>query len=241
MRRVRLDKLLSENGLSRSQAGAYVRAGRVRVDGQVADNPALILDADDARVLLDGRALRTDQHLHLMLNKPAGYVTALEDARERTVFDLLPASLRRHDLSPVGRLDKDVTGLLLLTTDGQLLHRLISPRWAQEKRYRALVEGTPTTEDVRSCAEGLPLHDFRAKPARLTVLEAGERALCEIVLSEGRYHQVKRMFAALGHPVLALSRRAEAGVALDPALSEGDCRALTRAEVDCLYASTGLS
>ena len=139
MRRTRLDKLLSENGLSRKQAGQVIRAGRVKVDGEVVRDAAHALDADTARVTLDGEALSTEKHLHLMLNKPAGCLTATEDGRGATVMDLLPEPLRKRGLGPVGRLDKDVTGLILLTTDGQLAHRLISPRWKMDKKYLAMV------------------------------------------------------------------------------------------------------
>ena len=241
MRRTRLDKLLSENGLSRRQAGQVIRAGRVRVDGEVVRDAAQTLDADTARVTLDGEALSTEKHLHLMLNKPAGYLTATEDGRGATVMDLLPEPLRKRGLGPVGRLDKDVTGLILLTTDGQLAHRLISPKWKMDKRYLATVEGRLDESCVRRFSEGVPLKDFTCEPAGLHILRAGdEESLCEVTVHEGKYHQVKRMLAACGHPVLALSRRSIAGIELDKSLGEGEWRYLTEEERASLYRLTEL-
>ena len=241
MRRTRLDKLLSENGLSRKQAGQVIRAGRVRVDGEVVRDAAHALDADTVRVTLDGEALSTEKHLHLMLNKPAGYLTATEDGRGATVMDLLPEPLRKRGLGPVGRLDKDVTGLILLTTDGQLAHRLISPKWKMDKKYLAMVEGRLDEACVRRFLEGVPLKDFTCEPAGLRILHAGdEESLCEVTVHEGKYHQVKRMLAACGHPVLALSRRSIAGIELDKSLGEGEWRYLTEEERASLYRLTEL-
>ena len=241
MRRTRLDKLLSENGLSRKQAGQVIRAGRVRVDGEVVRDAAHALDADTVRVTLDGEALSTEKHLHLMLNKPAGYLTATEDGRGATVMDLLPEPLRKRGLGPVGRLDKDVTGLILLTTDGQLAHRLISPKWKMDKKYLAMVEGRLDEACVRRFLEGVPLKDFTCEPAGLRILHAGdEESLCEVTVHEGKYHQVKRMLAACGHPVIALSRRSIAGIELDKSLGEGEWRYLTEEERASLYRLTEL-
>lgn len=241
MRRMRLDKLLSENGLSRKQAGQIIRAGRVRVDGEAVRDAAFALDADAACVTMDGEPLSTEKHIHLMLNKPAGYLTATEDGRGPTIMDLLPEPMRKRGLGPVGRLDKDVTGLILLTTDGQLAHRLISPRWRMDKTYLARVEGRLDEECVRRFEEGIALKDFTCEPARLTILQAGEeQSTCEVVVHEGKYHQVKRMLAACGHPVTALSRRSIAGLSLDEALPEGGWRPLSSEEKAGLYRLTEL-
>lgn len=241
MRRMRLDKLLAQNGMSRSQAGQLIRAGRVRVDGEVVREAAHALDADAARVTLDGEPLSTEQHVHLMVHKPSGCLTATEDGRGPTVMDLLPEPLRRRGLGPVGRLDKDVTGLVLLTTDGQLAHRLISPRWKMDKRYVARVQGRLDESCVCRFSEGVALRDFTCEPARLTIVQAGEEAsLCEVVVHEGKYHQVKRMLAACGHPVLELSRRSIAGIELDESLRPGEWRPLTEPERARLYRLTEL-
>ena len=157
---------------------------------------------------------------------------------ERTVLDLLPEKIRMRKVGPVGRLDKDVTGLLILTTDGQLAHRLISPKWDVEKTYYAEIEGEIDDECVRRFAEGVPLKEFTCKPARLERAGAGA---CRVYVSEGKYHQVKRMLAAVGHPVLRLKREKIGPVALDPALSEGEFRPLTPGEEAALYEIAGMT
>jgi len=176
-----------------------------------------------------------------MVNKPAGVLTATEDRRLPTVLDLLPAPLRRRGLGPVGRLDRDVTGLVLLTTDGQLAHRLISPKWKAEKQYRARCEGRLTANEVEAFAQGIPLSDFTARPARLAIIQAGDEAsTADVVLTEGKFHQVKRMFAATGHPLVALERLRIGPLVLDPALGPGQWRRLTEGEADALYKSCQL-
>ena len=241
MRKIRLDKLLSENGIPRREAGKAIRAGRLRLDGCALTDPSRTVDVDAGTFTLDGAPLRTARHLHLMVHKPAGVVTATEDGRGPTVLDLLPEPLRRRGLGPVGRLDKDVTGLVLLTTDGQLAHRLISPRWEQDKHYLATVEGRLTQQAVDRFAAGVTLSDFTAKPAVLAILEAGEESSrCEVTVTEGKYHQVKRMLAACGHPVRTLMRRSVAGIELDASLAPGGWRELTDDERRHLYGVTGL-
>lgn len=235
---MRLDKCLSIAGYTRKQAKALIRAGRVSVNGATVTDPQA--NTPGAAVAVDGRPLDLRTHLHLMLNKPQGYITATEDARGKTVMELIPNNLRRAGLGPVGRLDKDVTGLILLTTDGQLAHRLISPRWTVEKVYRAEVRGPLDDTFIRRMEQGLPLSDFTARPAKLTILSSGKTSLCELTLTEGKYHQVKRMFAALERPVETLSRLSIAGVRLDDALKEGECRELTVAETARLYAAVAL-
>lgn len=239
---MRLDRLLSRNGTSRKEAAALIKAGRVTVDGRPVGNAAMQVDLDTARVCLDGAPLRTARHLHIMINKPAGVLTATQDPHgQATVADYLPPAFLAQDIGPVGRLDKDVTGLVIMTTDGQLAHRLISPRWEQDKHYIARVEGRLTDEDVRRMAEGIELKDFTCKPARLEILEAGdEESLCEVVVSEGKYHQVKRMLGALGHFVRALHRQSIAGIELDPSLEAGQWRELTEDEKKHLYSVTNL-
>ena len=176
-----------------------------------------------------------------MVNKPAGVLTATEDRRFETVLDLLPEPMRRRGLGPVGRLDKDVTGLVLLTTDGQLAHRLIAPKWKAEKVYRARCQGRLTGADAEAFAAGLTLSDFTALPARLNILEAGEaESLADVTLTEGKFHQVKRMFAAVGHPLLALERTRIGCVALDPALGAGEWRRLTEDETKGLRELCGM-
>ncbi len=231
--RMRLDKFLSAQGLSRKQARAAIASGQVSVNGEVQGDPGFILDPISAQVLFQGRALGYQRHMHLMLHKPAGLLTATTDARQKTVMDLLPEELKRRALGPVGRLDKDVTGLLLLTDDGQLAHRLISPKWTVEKVYLARVEGALDATDIQAFQEGIALSDFTARPARLEILEPD---LGRLTITEGKFHQVKRMFAARGKPVLRLHRESVGGVSLDPALECGKFRPLTAEEEGALYA-----
>lgn len=223
---MRLDKLLTTAGLTRAQAKRAVAEGRARVNGEPVRDAGLRVDGK--QVLLDGRPVSEPGEVYWMLNKPAGVLTAVRDAREKTAFALLPEDVRRREPSPIGRLDRDVTGLLLFTTHGELLHRLISPRYAVEKVYIARVEGTPDASDAEKLAAGIAFSDFTARPARLEVLEEG---LVRLTVTEGRYHEVKRLLAAVGHPVSSLARAAMGGVYLDAALKAGEGRPLTDDEV----------
>lgn len=235
---MRLDKAVALSGMTRSEARRAIAAGRAQVRGRVVRDPAAQVSPEDVR--LDG-AEAPSAELHLMLNKPAGVVTATEDRRFQTVLDLLPEPLRRRDLGPVGRLDRDVTGLVLLTTDGQLAHRLISPRWKAEKQYRARCEGALGQAEADAFAAGLELSDFTARPARLEILESGpDASLADVILTEGKFHQVKRMFAAVGHPLTHLERRRIGCVTLDDALAPGAFRPLRQDEIDGLRALCGL-
>ncbi len=229
---MRLDRALALTGCSRTQAKAMIAAGRVQVSGAVVRDPGL--NVEISAVQLDGAPIDADAELYLMLNKPAGVITATEDKRLPTVVSLLPEKYARRRIGPVGRLDRDVTGLVLLTTDGQLAHRLISPRWKAEKLYRAICEGRLDAEDAARFAEGLVLSDFTALPAKLDILSAGETSMADVTLSEGKFHQVKRMFAAVGHPLLSLSRLRIGCVTLDPALAPGEFRPLTAEEISGL-------
>lgn len=232
---MRLDKALTGFGLTRSQAKRAAQDGRARVRGEVVRDAAADVDLGD--VTLDGRAADAKGEIHLMLHKPAGYLTATEDGRERTIMELLPAEFTRAKLGPIGRLDRDVTGLLLLTTDGQLAHRLISPKRNVEKVYEAEVEGTFTEADADWVRAGIAFKDFTAKPAGVEILAPGH---VRLTLTEGKYHEVKRICQRVGHPVIRLKRVSVGGVSLDPALSEGACRLLTEGEAALLYRVAGM-
>lgn len=237
---MRLDRAAAMAGLTRSEAKKTVIAGRVTVDGAVVRDPAA--QADPCRVQVDGAAVRSPGEIYIMLNKPAGVITATEDGRLPTVVDLIPPELRRRGPGPVGRLDRDVTGLVLLTTDGQLAHRLISPKWKAEKRYRARCEGRLTEADAKAFAAGIPLSDFTARPAKLEILEAGDGfSLADVTLTEGKFHQVKRMFAAVGHPLAALCRLQIGPLTLDEALAPGEWRMLTDEEIKALKTQCKMS
>ncbi len=217
---IRLDKYLGDLGTApRRELKRIIRAGRVRVDGVAVTAPETKLDPFSAVVTLDGERLVWAEHHYYMMNKPAGVLTATEDRRQKTVLDLLPEELRRMGLFPVGRLDRDTRGLLLLTDDGDFAHRVISPKFAVEKLYDASVEGTPDESDAAAFAEGLVLGDgTRCRPARLEILGEGR---CLVAVTEGKYHQVKRMLAARGKPVTALKRLSIGALRLPEGLPEG--------------------
>ncbi len=240
--RIRLDRWLTMLGLgSRSRVRDRIRDGQISVEGQVIRDPALSFETETSAlrvsgVPVDGRVTR-----HVMLYKPAGLLTAARDTKQPTVMDLLDPVYAGIGCMPVGRLDKDTTGLLLLTCDGELNHRLLSPGRHVDKRYRARVTGRLDEEDVRRFSEGLELSDFRAQPAELRILSAGEETSeAEVTVTEGKYHQVKRMFAAAGHEVITLHRCSFGPLELDPALSPGQWRELTTEELQRLRKAAGM-
>lgn len=234
---MRLDKLLSNLGVaSRAECRRLLRAGRVRVAGECWRDGARNVP-EGAEICLDGVPLDTRTVRHLMLNKPAGVLTATEDGKQATVMELLPALYRACGCMPVGRLDKDTTGLLLLTTDGTLAHRLIAPERHVDKVYEAEVEGALEEADIAAFAQGIPLKDFTALPARLEILGPGRG---RVTVREGKYHQVKRMFGARGKPVLRLHRTAFGPLALDAGLAPGKYRELTEKEIAALYQAAGM-
>lgn len=233
----RLDKILCDKGLaSRREVKAIIKSGRVRVDGRLPAGADMKIDPETAALTLDGEALRWRRTVCYMMDKPTGVITATEDAAQRTVLDLLPPELRRLGLFPVGRLDKDTTGLLLLTNDGDFAHRVISPKSGIEKRYLARVDGIPDEADVQAFREGLTLSDgTRCLPAGL---EISGTDLCCVTLREGKYHQVKRMLAARGKPVLTLRRVSVGGLLLDESLGPGGFRELTDEDLCTLFMGT---
>ena len=234
---MRLDKLLTHLGVaSRSGVRDVLKAGRLRVNGEVVKNAAFPV-AEEADILLDGKRLDTRLTRHLMLYKPAGVLTAKEDNRQQTVMDLLPPLYTALGCMPVGRLDKDTTGMLILTTDGELAHRLIAPERHVDKNYLATVDGTLDEKDINAFAAGIPLKDFTCLPAKLEILSPN---LGRVTVREGKYHQIKRMFGAVGKPVLALHRQSFGPLALDESLAPGDFRELTEEEIAALYVAAGL-
>ena len=229
---VRLDKFLCDCGVgTRSQVKDILKSGRVTVDGKPERDGSKKLNPDTQTVELDGQALNARGRVVLMLNKPAGFVTATEDKVDRTVMELLPESYRHLDLKPVGRLDKATEGLLLFTNDGDLLHRLISPKKEVPKRYYARHEGTAGAEDVAAFAAGLTLGDgTKCLPAVLEPMGIGESY---VTVCEGKYHQVRRMLASRGMPVTYLERQQEGGISLGD-LPRGEVRELTEGELETL-------
>lgn len=226
----RLDKLLAAAGLaSRREAKALVRQGRVTINGRAAVSPEEKLDAETVELYLDGERVCCAKYRYFMLHKPAGVLSATEDAAQKTVLELLPPALRRIGLCPVGRLDKDTTGLLLLTNDGETAHRIISPKNHVPKLYRARVDGVLSEADEAAFAAGLVLADgTRCLPARLERMGLDEAL---VTVYEGKYHQVKRMLASRGAPVLALHRLQIGELALPADLQAGQWRELDAKEM----------
>lgn len=231
---IRLDKLLSQSGeYTRSEAARLIRAGVVTVDGVPAADPATKVDAQACCVRLQGEPVLDAPYQYILYHKPAGLLTAARDARATTVMDTLPEAFRRREVLPVGRLDKDTTGLLLLTNDGELAHRLLAPKRHVWKEYLATLDGPLDEADAEAFAQGMELSDFTALPAELTVLESapgGSRAV--VRLREGKFHQVKRMFGARGREVLALHRQGFGPLRLD--VDCGLYRALSPEELAAL-------
>ena len=230
----RLDKLLAGTGKwSRREVKALVRQGLVRVDGRLAASAEDKLDPAAAVVTVAGETVSLCRFTYVMLHKPAGVLTATEDRKQPTVLDLLPPELRRIGLAPVGRLDKDTEGLLLLTNDGELAHRLLSPKYHVDKRYLARVDGELSAADAEAFARGMTLGDgLECLPAGLEVLPD---RVCIVTLREGKFHQVKRMLAARGAPVLYLKRLSMGPLTLDDSLAAGAYRLLRAEEISALY------
>ena len=228
----RLDKFLCDSGVgTRSQVKAILKSGRVTVDGKPEKDSARKIDPNAQVICLDGEPLGCKRRIVLMLNKPEGFVTATEDKNDRTVMELLPPAYQHLDLKPVGRLDKATEGLLLFTNDGDLLHRLISPKKEVPKVYYARHEGTAGEADIVAFAAGLTLRDgLNCLSAKLEPLGPGESL---ITVCEGKYHQVRRMMASRNMTVLYLERRQEGGLTLGD-LPRGQVRELSEEEISIL-------
>lgn len=227
---MRLDKFLSDQGVaSRKELKAIIRHGRVSVDGITVIKPETKIDSDVNRICVDGDHISYSKYRYFMLDKPCGILTATEDKKQKTVLELLSPEMRRMNLFPVGRLDKDTSGLLLLTNDGDFAHRVISPKFSVKKRYYAEVDGELTEEDEKAFKNGIELRDgLKCRPAELIRL-GGKR--CEVVLTEGKYHQVRRMLASVGKPVTLLRRLSIGTLELDKNLSEGEYRELNEKDL----------
>ncbi len=227
----RLDKLIASQGtLSRSETARLIRSGQVTANGAVCRDPAAKFP-ENCRITVAGKELCYQQFVYIMLNKPAGILCVSRDPHVKTVVDLLPADMRRKNLFPAGRLDKDSVGLVLLTDDGNFAHRILAPKNDMIKCYHVRVDAPLTDEHCHAFASGITLADGTpCKPAAMTVLENGPEPLAEVRITEGRYHQVKRMFGVIDRGVNLLKRVAIGEVQLDPSLREGECRYLTEEE-----------
>jgi len=236
----RLDKVLSNFGFgTRSEIRQLVKNGIVKVDGVAAKDSGMQVNPESCVIDVEGEILNYREFIYIMMNKPAGVISATEDNKQRTVLDILPEEFKYFELFPAGRLDIDTEGLLLLTNDGKLAHELLSPRKHVPKRYYALVDGIVDGDVAESFKKGVALDDgYKTMPAELFILKEGQRSEIELVLHEGKFHQVKRMFEAVGRKVLYLKRIRMGGLDLDPELAEGECRELSAEEVRLLKADT---
>ena len=237
MAMMRLDKLLGDMGVaSRSELRQIIKSGRVTVDGLAVTAPEKRIDSGRARICLDGQTLEYRKFRYFMMDKPTGVLSATEDSRQETLLDLLPPELKRLGLFPVGRLDKDTSGLILLTNDGDFAHRVISPKSGIWKLYRAKVDGQLDAGDVEAFEKGLVLGDGTVcRPAGLELLPGGD---CLVRVTEGKYHQVKRMLASRGKNVLALRRVQVGALTLDESLGPGGFRELRQFETGLVFSSS---
>ena len=231
---LRIDRILSASGAaSRSEAASLIRRGAVTADGRAVSSPSEKFDPEASVILVNGEPVDYRKHRYIMMNKPAGYVSAVTDKKETPVTDLLEPRLRKLKLFPAGRLDKETEGFLLLTDDGDFAHRLTSPKSGVEKIYYAEVDGALDASDAEAFAAGAVLRDGTVcLPARLDIL-APDAAF--VAVREGKYHQVRRMLASRGKPVTYLKRVSIGAVALDPTLAPGAYRELSDGELDALF------
>ena len=234
MEKQRLDKIIASTGrFSRKEVQELIRRGVVTVDGVPARSAEEKADPETAEIAVNGEVVTYRRYTWVMLNKPAGYLSATEDGRGPTVLDLLPRELQKQGLFPVGRLDKDTEGLLLLTNEGALAHDLLSPKRHVDKVYYARTEGRLTEADCEAFAAGLVRPDgLRCQSGRLEILSAGAVSEAHVTIHEGKFHQVKRMLAFLGKPVVYLERIKMGNLPLDLSLSRGSFRFLTDLEVE---------
>lgn len=235
MANLRLDKYLADMGMgTRSEVKQFIKKGQVLVNDEVVKKPEYKVSTTDDEILCCGQKVGYTEYEYIMLNKPQGVVSATEDKQDKTVLDLI-TERDRKDLFPVGRLDKDTEGLLLLTNDGKLAHELLSPKKHVPKTYFVIVDGVVTSQDIELFAEGFQVDaQLNAKPAHLEIIEAKDKSQVLLTITEGKFHQVKRMFQAVNKPVLYLKRVQMGNLKLDPELKLGEYRQLTEQELSLL-------
>lgn len=228
----RIDKILASQGLgSRREVHELLKQGRVTVNSDVVRTADFKTDADTHVICVDGQPLQYRRYVYIMMNKPKGVISATDDPRQRTVIDLIAGPLQRKGLFPVGRLDKDTEGLLLITDDGDYAHRVLSPKKGIDKWYEATVDGPISASEIAAFENGIVFEDgVRCRPAGLSVLRDGAQPVALVRIQEGKFHQVKKMFRAVNRTVLALKRVQIGALRLDPGLKPGEYRELTDAE-----------
>lgn len=229
----RIDKILSNLGYgSRSEIKKYCKQGSVVVNRSEVSNPGTQVDTENDEILFNGEEVIYREYIYLMMNKPAGYISATTDKYDPTVLDLIDLSYLAFEPFPVGRLDKDTEGLLVLTNDGKLSHRVLSPKKHVPKTYYAKIDGVVTEEDVEAFLEGVVLDDgYKTMPSQLNILKSDDESEIELTIHEGKFHQVKRMFESVGKKVVYLKRLSMGNLKLDESLELGEYRELTDEEV----------
>lgn len=239
MKPLRIDKILSNMGWgTRNEIKKAMKKGFITVDDEVINDPGYKLVPGEKELRINGEKVLYQEFIYLMLNKPAGYISATEDEKDQTVLELLPEKYLIFAPFPVGRLDKDTEGLLLLTNDGQLGHILTMPKKKVPKTYYALIRGEVTKSDQAAFAKGVTLEDgYITMPAEMEIIKSGERSEIELTIYEGKYHQVKRMFQARGKEVVFLKRLSMGSLILDESLKTGEYRELTPKELELLRES----
>lgn len=238
---MRLDKYLVACAVgSRTEVKNFLKSGRVTVNGKKEKSAKLQINEDTDEICFDGQKLEYEEFVYYMMNKPQGVISATEDPKHKTVLDLLDDLARSKEVFPVGRLDIDTHGLLLLTNDGKLAHALLSPKRHVDKTYLAQVDGIMTDEDIEAFAQGIPLKDFTCQPAKLELVSMDaekNQSLVRVTIAEGKFHQVKRMVAYCGKEVMDLQRLTMGTLTLDEDLKRGEWRRLTKDELEALLES----
>lgn len=233
---MRIDKFLSNMGFgSRKEVKILLKSKAVEVNGETVRDAKVHVDETKDEVSVGGEKVEYAEFIYLLMNKPPGVISATEDKYDETVIDLLGPDEQQYEPFPVGRLDKDTEGLLLLTNDGKLAHELLSPKKHVDKRYFAKIDGVVTEEDGEAFKRGVMLDDgYTTKPAQLEILKSGAQSEIELTITEGKFHQVKRMFQSVGKEVVYLKRLSMGALELDPSLELGEYRHLTEEELDSL-------
>ncbi|QHE53315.1 pseudouridine synthase [Pontibacillus sp. HMF3514] len=234
---MRIDKVLANMGFgTRKEVKKLLKSGVVRVDGSSIKDAKTHVNPDEQEITVHGEPVEYREFIYIMMNKPQGLISATEDASDMTVIDILQPEDQIFEPFPVGRLDKDTEGLLLITNDGKLTHQLLSPKKGVGKRYYAVIDGEVTEKDQDAFQKGVTLDDgYKTKPAELEILESGATSEIELVITEGKFHQVKRMFESVDKRVTFLKRLSMAGLELDNDLEPGEYRELNDEEIEFLY------
>ena len=232
----RLDKFLSNQNIgSRKEVSALVKKGAVAVDGAPAKSADMKIVPSESVVTVYGKQIGYSRFIYIMMNKPKGVLSATEDSRSATVVDLVPDEMRRKDIFPAGRLDKNTTGLLIITDDGELAHRMLAPKSHVFKLYEAVLDAPVAEEDIAAFSEGVMCGSRKFLPAELWLENENDPFTARVKIREGKFHQIKRMFFECGKNVLELKRLSIGGLALDPKLEPGDCRILSAKEISDIF------